>query len=126
MPSKPTHFERRIARRGIGGTGRIAEKKAAGRLAGKLRPASGAKDGYKGDIVLPDYLCENKSTQAGSLGLKYEWLVKISKEAACDDKVPALTLQFTSGNGTTMPHGAWVCIPEALFQELCNARPDGV
>jgi hypothetical protein len=118
--SKGDLYDRIAARRGIGGAGRRAERKTAKRVSGRERPASGARDGYKGDIELPTFLLENKSTQNESLSLKYEWLRKITKEAMCDGKMPALSLHFTDASGNPRDFGTFVLIPEHVFKAIAE------
>jgi len=97
--------------------GQKAEKKTAKRLGGHTRPGSGAVEGAKGDIMLPTYLLENKSTERGSLRLKRAWLEKISKEARDEGKVPGLSIQFVDKLGNPLQYGRWVMIPEDEFKE---------
>lgn len=113
-------FLDREARAGIGGTGRKAERKTAKRLGGRLTPASGALDSQKGDFATKDWLCENKSTVNASLGVKLAWLEKITREALPNGKTPALSIQFTDGDGAPLKSGSWVCIPEHVFKELLD------
>jgi hypothetical protein len=80
--------------------------------------ASGAMDGFKGDITLNKFLLEAKSTTNDSMGLKFEWLVKIAKEAQQIGKHPALSVSFVKGSGEALPRGDWVMIPATLFREL--------
>jgi hypothetical protein len=101
---------------GIGHVGRKAEAKTAKRQRGQLTRASGAMEHGKGDIVLDDFLCENKSTQAGSLSISQDWLAKISREALEQKKKPALTVQFTDGMGNPIKFGTWVMVPESVFE----------
>lgn len=102
----------------IGHVGRKAEDKTAKRQRGRQTRASGAMAHGKGDIVLDDFLCENKSTQAGSLTIPHRWLAKISREALEQKKKPALTVQFTDGMGNPEKFGNWVMIPETVFEAV--------
>ena len=95
-----------------------SEKKTAKRLAGRLRPGSGAVEGAKGDILLSTYLLENKCTENASLSIKLAWLEKISKEARGENRTPGLSLQFVDKLGNPMPFGRWVLIPEDEFKEM--------
>jgi hypothetical protein len=101
---------------GIGHVGRKAEEKTAKRQRGQLTRASGAMQHGKGDIVLGEFLCENKSTQAASMVISHRWLAKISREALEQKKKPALTVQFTDGHGNPEKFGAWVMVPEVVFE----------
>ena len=102
----------------IGHVGRKAEAKTAKRQQGRLTRASGAMAHGKGDIVLDEFLCENKSTQAASLTIPHDWLAKVSREALEQKKKPALTFQFTDGLGNPVKFGKWVAIPEELFEAV--------
>ena len=104
--------------RGIGVSGREAERKSAKRLGARLTPNSGAMTGAKGDMSLGDFLIEAKSTVADSVGLKLDWLAKISGEAAATGRKPALSVTFTRPDGTPVRHGKWVLVPETVFAEL--------
>lgn len=117
MPEKG-YFMGRLAGR-VGDTGRKAETRTAKRLkAERVTRASGAMASDKGDIVLSDFLVENKSTVNESMSVQYDWLTKISREALEDKKAPALTVQFTDNIGRPKKFGSWVMIPEALFEEV--------
>lgn len=113
-------FQRRMAaEQKIGSAGRKSEQKVAKRIGGKTTPASGA-GGLKGDISLGSLMIECKSTTHDSISLQREWLLKVSREALASGKTPALHLAFTGDDGKTKEKGAWVCIPEWLFQELID------
>ena len=101
-------------------TGTRAEKRTAKRLGAKLTPASGGLDGAKGDMALPSFLIENKSTVNASMSLKLDWLLKIKQEALERGLTPAVTLQFTSGNGQPLDGGSYVIIEEQVFREICE------
>lgn len=109
-------FLRRSDRK-IGTAGRVAEKKAAKKLGGRLTPASGAS-GKKGDIYIQRFMVECKSTQAESMGVQKEWLDKVRREALAAGQLPALLLQFIQPNGTIKDNGDWVCIPQSAFRDL--------
>jgi len=102
----------------IGQMGRKAERHAAKRMKGRETRASGNMDSDKGDIELPEFLVENKATEASSYSLKHEILAKIAREALEKGKQPALALQFCTGSGLPKQLGKWVIIPEALFDEI--------
>ena len=113
----------RRAKRLIGTAGRRSEKKVAKRVGGRQTPASGAMSGAKGDVVLPAWLMECKSTVKDSIGIKHEWLSKIAKEALAKGKEPALTIAFTDAQGRPVANaGQWVCIPLKLWEELCRGE----
>jgi len=101
--------------RGTHKHGQKSERKTAKRLGGITRPGSGAVAGAKGDILLTDYLVENKSTEHKSFSVKLEWLEKISLEAREEGKAPALSIQFVDKAGNSKKRGRWVMIPEDEF-----------
>ena len=106
--------------RGTHKHGQKSERKTAKRLGGTTRPGSGAVAGAKGDILLTDYLVENKATEHKSISLKLEWLEKISVEAREEGKVPALSIQFVDKQGNSKKRGRWVLIPESEFNNVIS------
>lgn len=106
----------------IGETGRKAERKAAKRQGADLIAGSGCSDLNKGDARLDgsefDWLLENKATEKNSYSLKYETLLKILDESRGQGRLPALTLQFATADGNPRKGGAWVVIPEWVWQEM--------
>lgn len=106
--------------RGTHKHGQKSERKTAKRLGGITRPGSGAVAGAKGDILLPDYLIENKSTEHKSISLKLEWLDKISVEAREEGRIPALSIQFVDKQGNSKKRGRWVLIPEDEFLDVIS------
>ena len=106
----------------IGTRGRKSESRTSKRLTGKLTAASGASAGSKGDITLPEFLLENKSTVKASLSIKLDWLRKIATEALGVCKEPALSIQFTDEKGRPVRNGNWVMIREDTFRELTEGE----
>lgn len=102
----------------IGLAGRESERLLAKDLGGRLRPASGAMEGAKGDIVLPDILVEAKSTTGKQIALKHHWLGKIAHEARNEGRRAALTISFVTGDGRPVADGEWVLIPLQRFKEI--------
>jgi hypothetical protein len=98
--------------------GQLAEKRAARRLGGRQLPASGAKEGAKGDIRAGGFLIESKATVNASISVTHAWLSKIDKEALDAAKTPALIVQFVDASGRVRPSGSWVLVPERVFKEL--------
>ena len=117
QPPRIAREQRQAKESRIGSTGRRSEARLAQRLQGRLQPASGAMAGAKGDVSLPEVLLEAKSTTAGLLPVRHAWLAKIAKEARAAGKIPALGITFTTGDGRPVPDGAWVAVPEWLFNE---------
>ena len=97
--------------------GQRSEKKTAKRFGVRANAGSGAVEGFKGDITLPDFLAENKTTEHASFSIKLEWCEKISKEAREKGKTPAVTIQFVDKQGNARRYGRWVMIPEDEFKD---------
>ena len=118
----------RKARRVIGATGRKSETKAASRLGFKTTPASGAATA-KGDMRSDDFLIEAKATEGASLGLRHDWLCKITDEATMVGREPALHVSFVDVHGKPARCGAWVLVREDTFrrivQSIANEVADG-
>lgn len=102
----------------IGDAGRASERRIAKQVGGRLRPASGAVLGHKGDIALKAELLECKSTTARTMILEHKWLAKIGAEARAEGKTPVLTISFTNSDGSACPHGDWAAIPLVIWQEI--------
>lgn len=110
---------RRMARmEKIGQAGRASEKGLAKRLKGRPTRASGAVLTDKGDIDLPEFLMECKSTKNDSLSVKLEWLLKITQEAVLRGKKPAFAISFTNDHGKPIKSGTFIAIPEDVFKTL--------
>lgn len=119
----------KLPRRGadrIGDAGRASETRLAKSLGARLQPASGAVDGIKGDMRLPDHLIEAKSSTGRSIGVQHKWLGKITREARQNNLRPALTLSFTSGDGRPVPAGEWVAIPLNDWLDLLSNQKEEV
>ena len=112
------YMRRQAAKQGIGHAGRKSEARLAKALKGRAQPASGALEGAKGDIVLPEFLLEAKSTQQASMSLKHDWLLKIAHEAQTKRKDPALSISFVNPDGTPARNGEWVMIPLHVFKRM--------
>lgn len=102
----------------VGKSGRASEKRLTRQLGGRSRPASGAMEGAKGDVDLGQVLLEAKSTTQLSMGVKMDWLAKISREARSEGKTPALAVSFITPDGEPRMDGEWVLIPMHRFKEL--------
>ena len=99
------------------GHGNKAEVRASKRLEMQLRPASGAMEGAKGDMSTEDVLLECKATQSDSYRVTREVLAKITREATEVGKIPALEINFTTGDGRPRENGSWVLIREKDFKK---------
>ena len=100
--------------------GQKAERKTAKRVGGSANAGSGSIEGFKGDITLPTFLVENKSTEHRSISVKLDWLEKITREARERGKSPALSIQFVDKQGTPLTCGRWVMIPEDEFKDVIS------
>jgi hypothetical protein len=107
-----------------GSHGRSAEKRAAKRLGGRVRPGSGALDGAKGDITVKKFLIENKAVSTDSISIKLDWLLKIYAESISAGLTPALAFQFVHGSGISELRNRWVMIPEDVFLEMLGDEHD--
>lgn len=90
------------------------DREIARQVRGKLRPASGAIDGFKGDqttqvfsVPLTTALLESKSTEKKSLSVKLEWLEKITTEALMAGRTPVFVM--------TIGKSRWYCVPDYLI-----------
>ncbi len=108
----------RVEKGGKGRQGRRAENLLVDRVGGKATIGSGNKEGSKGDVVLGDFLMENKTSSGKSLKLDLDWLLKIYQEALETGKTPALSFQFVNELGKSEKRERWVCIPEHLFSDM--------
>ena len=104
----------------LGETGRKAERKAAKRQGARQTPASGAVEGIKGDFGTADVLTENKSTIGSTITLHLDALLKIKNQAMQSGRLPALAFQFTHSDGRARQGGAWVAVPEWVWNELVD------
>ena len=78
-------------------------------------PASGATDSKKGDVILKDFLLDDKSTVKGQLTITKEMLIKVNREAREAGKSPALSISFLNMG---LASNTWVCIPIDDFERL--------
>jgi hypothetical protein len=103
--------------------GKLWETKVAPKLSARLRPASGAMVGAKGDFAShlgKPVLFEAKSTTGKTLAVEFGWLVKITSEALKEGKTPALVLGFVQPDGRPRPNceSEWVAVPITEYQEM--------
>lgn len=109
-------YLKRRQKHAIGKAGRASEQILARQMKARGRPASGAMEGAKGDIDLGTVLLEAKSTTRNSMGLKLEWLAKISREARSEGKSPALSISFVTPDGRPLTDGEWVAVPRHVWE----------
>lgn len=89
------------------------EKRGAKSLGGRVTPASGSLDGFKGDVKTDTELVEFKRTDKKSLSLKAEWLEKIYMEAWMQGRQPLLGVEIGGRN--------WIMLEEYHYVELRTA-----
>lgn len=92
------------------------EKRLAKSLGGKVQPASGALDSFKGDINVGEFLIDDKSTVKASQPVTKKMLQKITKEAREAGKLPVLSLSF---DGMGLAGDTWFLVPKHVFQDYC-------
>lgn len=102
------------------GKSRRQEERVAKAVQGRRQPGSGSipKAHLKGDVKHTDFLMEAKRTDAKSISIKGEWLLKIEDEARLLDKFPALTLEI-GGIPDTIEKD-WCLMPKSVFERLVN------
>lgn len=100
------------------GSGHLSEMRVAQSFGAEQTAASGAMEGYKGDLKWNRLMIECKSTVQLSISLKLEWLRKVAKEARAEDETPALHINFVTENGQPVKDGSWVLMRESDFKEL--------
>jgi hypothetical protein len=99
---------------------RKQEERVAKRVGGRRQPASGALPvpSLKGDIREDRFLIEAKRTDAKSLSIKSEWLMKIESQAEAVGKLPAVSIEIA---GTLpMAEKDWCLIPMHVFRSLLD------
>lgn len=92
-----------------------AEYSSARILKGKRIMRSGAEVYNKGDVELPNFLLEVKSTDYNSIIIESKWLIKIDNEARGKNKLPGVVICF---NKMPDPLNKWVMIPIMDFANL--------
>ena len=92
------------------------EKEAASLVGGVRHRGSGASAYRKSDASSDDYQVECKQTKKKSIGLKLEWLQKITSEALSRGREPMLHIRFLE-TSSDCP-GDWVCVPADLWRRL--------
>lgn len=98
------------------------EQRLGKRLGGRRLARSGGqawskwdKATAKGDISAPTLHLEHKRTDAESISVKKEWLVKVSEGARRVGKDPGLVITFEKIGSKPMD---WVLIPLDLLERL--------
>lgn len=115
--------ERRIAAR-MGG--RVVSRSGAGRRVARATRTSETAGG-KGDVSTEMELIEGKTTSKASASIKMAHLIKITREARCAMRSPAMAYAFEN-----MPPDVdrdWVLVPMSVWEKLRanttgRVRPD--
>lgn len=103
------------------------EKEVARRLGGRVQTRSGAlpwsahdRTTAGGDITTPDLHIEHKRIEpgTGSIGIKREWLTKVTEGAVRRLRVPAMALHFEGSRGHTED---WLLLPLDFAERLLAA-----
>lgn len=81
---------------------------------GRVQPGSGSSIYAKGDVKTQDYLIECKRTDKRSIGLKVDWLEKITEEARTAGKRPMMSLEFED----TRYEQQWFLIPRSEWERI--------
>ena len=89
---------------------------------GRRHAGSGAIDGYKSDASSDVWQQEAKQTAAQSIGVKLEWLDKITREARVLDKYPMMFIRFTSPEDHIVADDDWVMIPASVFRKVVDVE----
>lgn len=97
-------------------TVRQHEDDAAQLIGGQRHRGSGASPWMKSDASSAEYQMECKQTAAASMTLHWDWLEKISMEAAGKGKTPAMHVRFLREvPGVSQD---WVMVPAREFERL--------
>lgn len=121
------------------------ERRVSEAINGKRQPGSGAFNEAKGDVSSDTYLVECKRTVNQSLSIKAEWLVKITREAFAEHKIPAFSFEFDRSTissvelrtkfskndrspmglrNLNMTEETWVAVPLSVFASLVEKEDE--
>lgn len=93
------------------------------RLGGRVQPASGSLDGYKGDgRVYGKYRIETKYTTKASYVLKLAELFKIASETT-ELEQPVFVIDFKDGD-SARTIGRFAVVPFTFFEKIANEAAD--
>ena len=104
--------------------GQKSEKRVVKNMGGIQVIASGAIEGLKSDGVLDHFRVECKSTTKKSISVKWDWLLKIRKEALETNRCPVLTLSFVNPQGEAETAGDWAVIPLHEFLDYVQWKKE--
>jgi hypothetical protein len=96
----------------------LQENAAANLVGGKRHAGSGSIKTYKSDASSEFWRIECKQTEKDSMGLKVQWLEKITREALSTNKKPMMHLRFQ--NTAVDVAKDWILMPEWVFKALCE------
>lgn len=96
------------------------EEEAARIIGGSRHRGSGASPWMKSDASSDRYQLECKQTAHASMTMQWEWLAKISMEAAGQGKTPGMHLRFLRDvPGVSQD---WVMVPAREFERLLKGE----
>lgn len=95
------------------------ERQLARQVGGRPQPASGAIDGYKGDVITDQLLLDLKETDKQSQTVTVAALHKIQREADGAGREPALVLRF---NNVTSIEKSWAVLPLSVLRGLLEGE----
>ena len=126
LPEKPEKPRCRALDPGYGQQkkSRDQEERLAKRIGGRRQPGSGSLPipAFKGDVKEDNFLFEAKRTDAKSLRIKAEWLMKIEAEAEALGKFPALSIEI--GGTPLLAEKDWCLIPLSTLKILLNKEKE--
>ena len=108
----------------------IEERKLAKRLGGHVQPRSGGvawsrydKTTACGDVTTPDLHIEHKRLEptTKSIGVKRQWLAKVTEGAKRKMKTPAMAFHFAGAQGYAED---WVMLPLDVVERLLAASKE--
>jgi hypothetical protein len=101
--------------KGVIGTLTASSKKAV--LVRNAMPGGfGRANVSQGDVSQDDFLIEAKRTDARSIRVEDDWLLKISAQAGMAGKFPAVAIEI--GGMSNLVEKDWFVIPGTLFRRL--------
>ena len=94
------------------------ENEVADSIGGFRHIGSGAFKDLKSDASSDVWQAEAKQTSLKSIGLKFSWLDKITREARQQDKLPVLFVRFVDSPRGSVAEDDWVVIPKTVFEKF--------
>lgn len=102
---------------------KLQDRDVMERLGGRVQPASGSLEGYKGDgRVYGRFRIETKYTTKKSFRLELEELFKIAGETN-ELEVPVFVIDFKDGDSARTV-GRFAVVPFTFFEKVANETDD--